>query len=132
MVLVVKNPPAKTGNGFDPWVRKIIWRITWQSTPVFLPEQSHGPKSLAGYSLYGCKESDTTEELSTHTVLNERWTAVWKVEHCPVRSLRIPRQNSNAAFGWLRITGISSTFLQNTKGEENTAGELTSLSPFLY
>ena len=78
------------------------------------------------------KSRTQLRQLSTHTVLNERWTRVWKVEHCPVRSLRIPRQNSNAAFGWLRIISISSTFLQNTKGEENTVGELTSLSPFVY
>ena len=30
-------------------------------TPVFLPGKSHGPRSLAGYSLWGHKESDTTE-----------------------------------------------------------------------
>ena len=32
-------------HGFDPWVRKIPWRRAWQLTPVFLPEQSHGPSS---------------------------------------------------------------------------------------
>ena len=71
-------------------------------------------------------------QLSTHAVLNEGWTGVRKVEHCPVRGLRIPRQHSNAAFSWLRIISISSTFLQNSTGEENIVGELTSLSPFLY
>ena len=33
----------------------------------FLPGESHGQKSLVGYSTWGCKESDTTERLSTHT-----------------------------------------------------------------
>ena len=33
----------------------------WQPTPVFLPENSHGQRSLAGYSPWGCKESDTTK-----------------------------------------------------------------------
>ena len=28
--------------GFDPWVRKSPWRQAWQSTPVFLPGESHG------------------------------------------------------------------------------------------
>ena len=46
---------------FDPWVGKIPWRRKWQPTPVFLPGESHGQRSLAGYSPYGCKESDTTE-----------------------------------------------------------------------
>ena len=33
--------------GFDPWVRKIPWRRVWQPTPVFLPGESHGQRSLA-------------------------------------------------------------------------------------
>ena len=35
---------------FSPWVRKIPWRRAWQPTPVFLPGESHGQRSLAGYS----------------------------------------------------------------------------------
>ena len=46
---------------FDPWVGKIPWRRAWQPTPVFLPGESHGQRSLAGYSPWGHKESDTTE-----------------------------------------------------------------------
>ena len=37
--------------GFDPWVRKIPWRRAWQPTPVFLPGESHGQRSLMGYGL---------------------------------------------------------------------------------
>jgi len=47
--------------GFDPWVGKIPWRRAWQPTPVFLPGEFHGQRSLVGYSLKGCKEVDTTE-----------------------------------------------------------------------
>ena len=35
---------------FDPWVGKILCRRTWQHTPVFMPGESRGQKSLAGYS----------------------------------------------------------------------------------
>ena len=49
--------------GFDPWVRKIPWRWKWQPTPIFLPGESHGQRSLVGYSSRGRKESDTTERL---------------------------------------------------------------------
>ena len=49
----------------DPWVRKIPWRRKWQPSLVFLPGESHGQRSLAGYSPWGCEESDTTERLST-------------------------------------------------------------------
>ena len=34
-------------------------------SPVFLPGKAHGQRSLAGYSLWGHKELDTTEQLST-------------------------------------------------------------------
>ena len=50
--------------GFDPWVGKIPWRRKWQPTPVFLPGELHGQKSLAGYSPWGRKELDTTEQLT--------------------------------------------------------------------
>ena len=51
--------------GFDPWVGKTPWRRAWQPTPVFLPGESRGQGSLAGYSPQGLKELDTTERLST-------------------------------------------------------------------
>ena len=35
--------------GFDPWVSKIPWRRKWHPTPVFLPGESHGQRSLVGY-----------------------------------------------------------------------------------
>ena len=40
---------------FDPWVGKIPWKRSWQPTPVFLPGESHGQRSLAGYSPWGHK-----------------------------------------------------------------------------
>ena len=58
---------------FDPWVRKIPWRKTWQPTPSFLPEKFHGERSLAGYHAWACKKLDMTERLSMHpcmTLLN--------------------------------------------------------------
>ena len=49
-------------------VRKIPWRREWLPTPVFLPREFHGQRSLTGYSSWGHKESDTTEQLTfTHT-----------------------------------------------------------------
>ena len=52
--------------GFDPWVKKIAWRRKWQPTPVFLPGESYGWRSLVGYSPRGRKESDTIEQLHFH------------------------------------------------------------------
>ena len=52
----------------ETWVRSLGWedprRRKWQPTPVFLPGESHGQRSLAGYSPWGCKELDTTERLT--------------------------------------------------------------------
>ena len=39
----------------DPWIRKSLWRRKWQPTPVILPGEFHGQRSLAGYSPWGCK-----------------------------------------------------------------------------
>ena len=47
--------------GFDPWVGKIPWRRKWQPTPGFLPGESHGQRSLVGYSPQRCKELDMIE-----------------------------------------------------------------------
>ena len=47
---------------FDPWVRKIPWRRKWKPTPVFLPGKFHGQRSLVGYSPWGCKELNMTEQ----------------------------------------------------------------------
>ena len=56
---------------FDAQLGKIPWRRGWQPTPVSLPGESHGQRSLVGYSPQGRKELDTTEQQSnlqhTHT-----------------------------------------------------------------
>jgi len=50
--------------GSDPWVGKIPWRREWLSTPVFLLGEFHEQRRLAGYSPWGCKELDITEQLT--------------------------------------------------------------------
>ena len=55
---------------FHPWVGKIPWERKWQSTPVFLPEKSHGWRRLLGCSPWGCEESDTTKRLHFHFSLS--------------------------------------------------------------
>ena len=47
---------------FDPWVGKIPWRREWLTTPVFLPGEFHGQRSLAA-TVPGLTESGTTEWL---------------------------------------------------------------------
>ena len=46
---------------FDPWVGKSPWSRKWHPTPVFWPGESHGHRSLVGYSPLGHKELDMSE-----------------------------------------------------------------------
>ena len=68
---MVNNPPANAGVrrdvGLIPGSGKIPWRRECQPTPVFLSGKSHGQRSLVGCNLWGHKESDATEQLTTHT-----------------------------------------------------------------
>ena len=57
-------------HGFNPWVGKIPWRREWQPTPVFLAGESHGQRSLAGYSPWDHKELDTTEWLTLLSLIS--------------------------------------------------------------
>ena len=56
--LIVKNLLAMQ----ETWVGKIPWRRKWQPTPVFPPGEFYGQRSLVGYSPWGPKESDMTED----------------------------------------------------------------------
>ena len=49
---------------FNPWGGKIPWRREWLPTPVFLPEEFHGQRSLSGYCPWTCKELDMTGQLT--------------------------------------------------------------------
>ena len=53
-----KNLPAVQETQVQPQVRKILWRREWQPTPIFLPGEFHGQRSLKGYSL-GATKSQT-------------------------------------------------------------------------
>ena len=60
----VKNPSAMQETqemGLQALGWEIPWGRAWQSTPVFLPRESHGLRSLVGYSPQALEELDTTE-----------------------------------------------------------------------
>ena len=56
--------------GFDRWIGRFLWRRKWPPTPVFLPGDSHGQRSLVGCSPWGCKGLDTTERLNNNNNLD--------------------------------------------------------------
>ena len=66
MAQLVKNLQCRRP-GFDPWVGKIPWRRERLPTPVFWPGEFNGL-----HSPWGCKEWDTTEQLSLHFT-----SAIW-------------------------------------------------------
>ena len=63
---MIQNPPAMQ----ETWVQPLGWeddlKREWQPIPVFLSGDSHGQRSLAGFSPQGRKKSDTAEQLGTH------------------------------------------------------------------
>ena len=72
-VSVVKNLSATAGPMVQSLSQEDPLEKECQPTPVFLPGESHGQRSLEGYSPWGCKESDMTERL-TH------WGQKWMKE----------------------------------------------------
>ena len=61
---MVKNLPAMQETWFDPLVGKIPWRRHGNPLQYSYLENLHGQRSLVGYSPWGCKESDRTEQLT--------------------------------------------------------------------
>ena len=73
---------------------KIPWRRSWQESPVFLPGESHGQRSLVGYGPWSCKELDTTERLTLslftwliHAVVGQKPT-----QHCKTIILQFKKK----------------------------------------
>ena len=101
-----RNKLSPMYDGFDPWVRNTPWRREWLPTPVFLAGKSHGQRSLVGYSPWGCKELDMTEQLTV-----SQMTMI-----CRGSSLQVPHRTPGFTGGgltWLRGNGRESeTWLQ--------------------
>ena len=60
--------------GLIPGLGKIPWRRGWPPTPVFLPGESHGQRSLVDNSPWGCKQLDTAKQLSTQKESNSEYS----------------------------------------------------------
>ena len=58
-----EEPCGLQSTGARSWthLKQLNWRRKWQPTPVFLPGESHGWRSLVGCSPWGHPESDMTE-----------------------------------------------------------------------
>ena len=61
---MVENLTATQDTWIPPLGQEDSWKREWQPTPVFLPGESHGQRSLGGYSPWRHEESDTSEQLT--------------------------------------------------------------------
>ena len=98
--------------GFDPWVRKIPWRRKWQPTPAFLPEKSHGQRSLAG-SLAVVRG---WTRLSTHTHKCECEHTLVKVCKQALLHAFISSILYNLCFNCVLITQVQGATLSEYRG----------------
>ena len=111
VVQTVKNLPAMQETWFQflgsVAAGKIPCRREWQPTPVFLPGESHGQRSLAGYSPWGCKESDITDItlLSYISVQSLSRVRLFATPWIAARQVSLSITNSRSS---LRLTSIES------------------------
>ena len=98
----------------ETWVRfldRIPWRRKWQSTPALLPGKSHGQRSLVGYSPWGHKESDKTEQRYFHFTKWIRWSLfTWFASVLPLlafQQLNVIGSQNKFLFCWISFYGIS-------------------------
>ena len=103
--------------GFDPWVGKPLEKEnTGEITPVLLLGESHGQRSLVGYSPWSCRKSDTTEA----TYLAQYHKAVPKMAVKIIKSLLF------LTFLLYLIVSLFSALLQSPGGNLNVVRKLNS------
>ena len=110
---------------FDPWERKISWRRALLPTLVFLPGEFHGQRSLEGYSSWGHKEPDMTEQLTLSLGRVGEWD-LWRWGRGKSLS-RGPHQTSSEQ-QWKSLSRVQlSATPQNSPGKNTGVGSLSLL-----
>ena len=77
VIPMVKNSLAMQETRFNPWVGKIPWRRKWLSTPVFLPGEFHGQKSLEGSQRVGHDWVTNNLQSTTFTKVTDLWVLLF-------------------------------------------------------
>ena len=112
--LAVKKPHLQCRRcRFDPWSGRSPGR--GHGNPVFLPGESHGQKSLAGYSPWGRKESDTPEQVNGRAraawIPSHNWRETWAPQPedltCCGQDLMQPKVNKYISFKKIKYRGFS-------------------------
>ena len=110
--------------GFSPWVGKIPWRRARHPTPVFLSGESHGQRSLMGYSPWGHKLSDTTEHARTHVC----WETMAEQAFRQVFFRRFYELSFLPLISRIALKLLTET---SVPGDQHKPGIHTDLSPYL-
>ena len=106
---------------FHPWVRKVPWRRAWQATPVFLPGESHGQRSLVGYSPQGHKDDSFRDDWSSLACTHAEFLYMyWDMSPGASYIFCIFIQNKNTGDQWLRLRTSNTGCLGSTPGQETT------------
>ena len=112
----------------QPLGREDSLEEAWLPTPVFLSEESHGQRSLAGHGPWCRKESDTTERLSLHSHIPIVWGAV-SLPQAPrgglLRGAVVP--GTHGVLSTLRCSGPRSSALPalGLSASSKTVGQLS-------
>ena len=99
---------------FDPWVGKIPWRRTWQPTPVGLPGESNGQKSLVGCGPQGPKSRTGLNWLCTNKLCTKHCTTNY-IQILFQKQLHVKMEISLQRLFW----GLKSSS-QSSQGQVNT------------
>ena len=101
--------------GFNPWVGKIPWRRKWQTTPVFLPGNFNGQRSLVGCTSRGHKDLDTTKHPCITQLLKKEWNkAICNNTDEPIMLSEVrQRPTSYITYMWNLKIWHQWTYLQN-------------------
>ena len=120
----------------NPWVRKIPWRKKWQPTPVFLPGEFHGQRSLVCYSPWSHKESDTTL-ITTVTIIHMQEREAKEIEgdkehftssqnkYCFLALFSIARTISWVMWWWFSLQVVSNSLQPNRMCSSSVHGIFT-------
>ena len=127
---MAKNPPANPRDtGSIPGSGRFSGGGNGKSTPVFLSGKPHGQRSLIGYNSWGCKESDMTEVLDTHTccpaMIGDIRAHILYSQICSHSMQRIPSKH------FLKIYSSENLHMQLV-GMQNGAATLTNSPNFKY
>ena len=105
MALVVKNLPGNAGGCKETQIGslggKIPWRREWWPTPVSLPGEFHGQRSLAGYSPWGCRVRRNLACMHTHIM--------WFGECSTLQCSCLENPRDGVAKSWTQLKWLSSS-----------------------